>query len=189
MLSIRRDPKCTDGPLYIGDFMLAEIPKNDRQTLADLVTHRSADRYPARLGQAFQAGCDCHRIPIDPVAMPDHVANRYAHTKLDLPLRRGLDRRRPHRVLNGERAYDGVDGTAKLDDETVAHPPYQPSLAFLNARVDDVAPDRRESGVRTLFIRAHQPRIADNICTQDDSNSIFNSGCAHRPSVSRSICS
>src|SRR5690242_17836128 len=52
---------------------------------ADLVAHCAADVDPTRLRQAFQPRCDLHRIAIDPLAMADHVANRNAHTKLNLP--------------------------------------------------------------------------------------------------------
>src|SRR5690242_1724197 len=119
--------------------------------------------------------------------MADHVANRNAHTKLNLPLRRHHDRRCPHRLLNGERAYDGVDGALKLDDETVAHSAHELPFAFRDTWIDDIAPDRGESGVRAPFIRSHQPRVTDDVGAQDDSRSIFKTVCAHRPCISLNL--
>jgi len=94
-------------------------------------------------------------------------------------------RRRPHCLLNGERACNGVDSAVELDDETVAHPAHQLPFAVLYSRIDDVAPDRRKGGMGAIFIRSHQPRIADNVGAQDDGNSVFDVRYAHRRASSR----
>src|SRR5205814_8123857 len=125
-----------------------------------------------------------YRTPMMGLAVADLVAESDAHPKPDLPLRWGLDHGRPHRLLNGERACNGVRGTLKLNDETVAHSAHEPPPACLDPRVDHVAPNRGEGGVRSLFIRSHQPRIADNVGAQHDSKSVFDSGCTHLPCIS-----
>src|SRR5436190_12543655 len=147
------DPEHANRPRHIWDFMLAEVPKDDRELLPNLIAHRSADIDSTRFGQGFQPGRDSYRIPIYGLAVADHVADSDAHPKLDLPLRWGLDHGRPHRLLNGERACNGVRGTLKLNDETVAHSAHEPPPACLDPRVDHVAPNRGEGGVRSLFIR------------------------------------
>src|SRR5439155_5770285 len=60
---------------------------------------------------------------------------------------------------------------------------YQPPLAFLYPRIDDVAPNRREGGVGALFVDPHQPRIADNIRAKDDGDAVLHLIRAHRVGI------
>src|SRR5438876_2945206 len=152
----------------VGNLMLAQIGKGDRQLIAHLVAHRAADVDAARFGKALQPRGNRDAVAIDGFAVAQHIADIDTHAEADLPLGRHIDSAFRHRALDRDRTMDRVDDATEFDQQTVTHRPHGPSAVFEDFRIDDLAPRSVEGGGRPLLIHPHQARIADHVGAQDD---------------------
>ena len=84
---LAEDPVDSDRLPDVLDAVLAAGLVRERQLLLDLIVDSPGDRDAARLGKAFDARRDVHAVPVDPLALHDHVAEVDADAKLQ-PARR-----------------------------------------------------------------------------------------------------
>jgi len=77
------------------------------------------------------------------------------HGKTFVPLREAF--------ADLERAADGLDHAAKFDDCAVAGAFDEPPIVGGDGRIDQFAAQAPEPRQRTLFVRAHEPAVADNV--------------------------
>ena len=137
--------------------MLAQIGKSDRQLVAHLIAHRTADVDATRLGKALQLRSQRNAVAIDRLTIAQHIAAIDANAKPDLALLRHIGGALGHRVLDCDRALHCIDHAGELDEQAVAHRPHGAPAVFENFRIDNLAPDGVESRERSLIVDAHQP--------------------------------
>jgi len=94
----------------------------------------------------------------------------HADTKLDAAIFRYAGVAPDHASLNFDRASDGVDHTAKLDDEPVAIPFDDAAVADGDCWVDEVAAQSPQPREDSLLVRSREPAVADNIGNQNCSD-------------------
>src|SRR5205085_1222645 len=70
----------------IRDLMLAQIGKSDRQLVAHLIAHRTADVDATRFGKALQLRSHGNAVAIDRLTIAQHIAAIDADAKPDLAL-------------------------------------------------------------------------------------------------------
>ncbi|HUC11703.1 MAG TPA: hypothetical protein VL985_14945 [Stellaceae bacterium] len=171
-LPVGQDPEHPDGASDIRDLMLADIFQSDWQAVAHLVAHRPADVDSARFGQTLQARGDRNTVPVDDVAVRDHIAKIDPDAQTDLSIgcyRRGMC---AYSLLDFDRASHGSNDAAKLDKQPVAHRSHNATLMTLDPRVDQFAANPAERRQRAFLVDAHQARIADDIGAHHDSKSV-----------------
>jgi len=176
------DPVDADRPRNILDAMLAKIGEPDRQLFTDLLAHRVADTDLARCRERFDP-----RRHIDAVAkhvafVDYHVAEVDADAKADALALRQIGIAVLHPPLHDDRAAHSVDDRGELDQHAVSGGLEDASAVLADQRVDQSAPMALQSGERLFLICAHQPRIFDDIGTEDGGQSPFYSFLLHAPS-------
>ena len=72
-----------------------------------------------------------------------------------------------HRVLQFDRAADGVDHAAELDDRTVAGALDDAPVMHGDGRIDQVAAQRPQSRQDAILVRARQPAVTHDVGSQD----------------------
>ena len=142
--------------------MFARIFESDRQPIAHLIAHGAADIYPAGFGQTFQTRGDRDAIAIDDVAIGDDIAEIDPNAKLYPPIGRHCQLFW-HSALDLDRALDGIDDAAELDQKPIAHRAYDAAAVSVDADINQISADPVERCQRTFFVRPHQSRIADDI--------------------------
>ena len=90
---------------------------------------------------------------------------------------------RGHRPLHLNRAAHGVDDAGELDQQAVAGGLDDAAAMLGDLRVDQLAPDRLQPRERAFLVRAHQPRIADDIGRHDCRQTAFDPPFAHMEPV------
>ncbi len=100
-----------------------------------------------------------------------------ARSELDALVRSHARVALDHGALHLDRAAHGVDHAAELDNEAVAHALDHPPVVDGDGRVDEVAAKDSEASERALFIRGHEPAVADDVGGEDRGNF---SGLGHR---------
>src|SRR5258708_11457520 len=70
-------------------------------------------------------------------------------------------------VLDGDRAPQGRDRAGELGQKAVAGGLDQPSIVFGKARLDQLAPQPANAGIRAFFVALHQRRKPDDVRGQD----------------------
>ena len=74
------------------DRLFAQILVAQRQLVLDMVIHRPRDADAARLGQAFQSCGNVDPVPVEPLALDNHIAHVDADAKLHLARRQATPR-------------------------------------------------------------------------------------------------
>jgi len=134
------------------------------------------DEHPAGIGQRFDPRGNVDAVAVDVVVFDDYVAEVDANAELDLLLLRGLGIALGHPLLHFDGAAHCVDHAGKFGQQAVACILYNaPSVTF-DFSIDQLREMRLEAIVRSLLVRAHQPRIARHIGGQDRSET---SGYGH----------
>ena len=90
-----------------------------------------------------------------------------ADAELDTLVRRDTRVAFDHGDLDFDRAAHCVDDAAKLGDESVAGPLDDATIVYGNCRIDQVAAQRTQSCQSSIFVRAREPAVADNVGDQD----------------------
>src|SRR5271166_3709029 len=107
-------------PGNVLDLLLAEILKDKRQPIANVIMNRVGDEHPAGIGQGFDPCGDIDAVAIEVIALDDHVAEIDADAQLDAVVRRGAAVALRHRLLHFDRTAHGIDDAAKFHQHPVA---------------------------------------------------------------------
>ena len=86
-----------------------------------------------------------------------------ADTELNSLLRRQAGVTLDHAVLALDRAANGVDDAAKLDENAVAGSLDNAAVMQSDGRVDEIAPQGSQPSERAVLVSARQAREADDI--------------------------
>ena len=125
---------------------------------------RQTDR--ARLGDAFEPCRDIDAVAHEvAVALLDHVADMNADAENDAPVLRQAGVALDHAALHLDRAANGVDHAAELDDDPVAGPLNDAAVMHCDRRVDQIAAQRAKPRENTLLVDAGESAVADHVRT------------------------
>jgi hypothetical protein len=72
-----------------------------------------------------------------------------------------------HPLLHHDGTAHGIDNRCELDQHAVAGGLEDASAVLVDQRIDQFTPMALENGERPFLVRAHQPRIADDIGAED----------------------
>src|SRR5215471_10223232 len=70
-------------------------------------------------------------------------------------------------LLHDDGAAHGIDHRSELDQHAVASGLEDASTVLVDQRIDQFTPMALENGERLFLVRAHQPRIFDDIGAED----------------------
>ena len=109
---------------------------------------------------------------------PSDVAEMHAHAELE----RSIAFRRMG--LPAKRAFDGIDHAGEFGQIAVAHTLDDAALVLGDGRFDDASLKRLQQFQRARLIRAHQTRIAHQVCIEHCGETTFHRTLrsARRPS-------
>ena len=144
-----------------------DILEHDRQLVADMLAHRLRHQHAAGLAKLLQPCGDVHPVAQDEFAVGHHVAEIDADPVLEAPLGRHRLLLGGHHFLQLDRAQDGVDHGAELDQEAVADDLHQPPVMGGDQRLDHLAAQLLQRGDGAGLVLLDQPRVADHICGHD----------------------
>ena len=120
------------------------------------------------LRDALEPGGDvdpvAHQVAI---ALLDNIAQMNADPEIDALNRRQAGVALDHACLHLDRAADGVDHAAELDDDPIARPFDDPPMVEGDGRINEIAAESPKARKSTLLIGAGEPAIANNIRGQD----------------------
>ena len=143
------DSKRVD-PNRVSDILqldLAEIADCEIEPAFDLAIGVLGKADRARLANALQPRGDVDAVTHEvAVALFDDVAQMNAEAKEDAPVLRHFDIALDHRALHFDRAADGVDHAAELDDAAVAGALDDAAMMHGDERVDQVAAKGPKAG-------------------------------------------
>ena len=154
-------------PNRLGDILelrLAKVADHEIEPPPDLPVGvlRQADR--PGLGDAFETRGDidavAHKVAI---ALLDHVAEMNADAELDAALGRKAGVALGQPMLQLDPAAHGVNDAAKFDDGAVARALHHPPAVDRDRRLDQIAPERAQTGQDSIFVSASKPRKPDNV--------------------------
>jgi len=135
---------------------------------------RAAEADAAGLRQPFEPRRDVYPVPEDVPVLEDDVAKVDADAKYD-PLFVGRLRvLLPHTPLHRDRTGDGLDDARKFDQQAVASGLDDAALVLGNLGIDEFAAVRLEPCQSAGFVRAHQPRIAGDVGSENGRETAFN---------------
>ena len=102
------------------------------------------------------------------IAFVDHdVADIDADAKANALALRQIGVAVLHPLLHDDGAAHGVDDRGELDQHAVAGGLDDASAVLVDQRIDQFTPMALEDGERPFLVRAHQPRIPDDIGAED----------------------
>ena len=168
------------------DLVLTGILEADREPVANLVAHCSADVYTARICQALHLRGDRDAIAVDQIAIRNHITHIDRNTETNPRVGRHLRCVFRHCALNCDRAADGIDNAVELHQKAIAPGPYNAAPMGGNLRIDEGPADRPDRRKGALLVDPHEPGVADDISAEDDSESVLYPGFAHFTAISRS---
>jgi hypothetical protein len=147
--------------------MLTEIGKSDRKFFADLLAHRRADADLTGCRKRLNSRRDVDTIA-EHVAFVDHDVTKVdADAEADALAVRQIGVAILHPLLHNDGAAHGIDDRGELDQHAVAGGLEDASAVLVDQRIDQFTPMSLENGKGLFLVRAHQPRIADDIRAQD----------------------
>ena len=74
---------------------------------------------------------------------------------------------RPHAILECDGATHGIDHARKFREKPITCRFHKSAAVLGNAGVNQFGPVCGEGGERTFLVRAHQPGVSSNVCSQD----------------------
>ena len=112
---------------------------------------------PARLGDALDPRRDVDAVAHEvAVGLLDDVSEMYADPVLDALVRRDAGIALNHAVLNLDRAAQGIDHAAELDDQPIAGALDHPAVVGGDRRVGEVAAQSAQACEHALLVRPGQ---------------------------------
>ena len=92
-----------------------------------------------------------------------------------------------HLLLHGNRASDRFDDGRELDQNAIAGGLDDATAMLGDFGIDELTADRMQCRESTLFVRAHQPRIAGDISGQDRSEAAGRAHSSGNPALRRPV--
>ena len=151
-----------DRPVDVLDRDLAAVGEGDVDAVADALVDDRGDADAAGLGERLQPRGDVDAVAVDVVAVDDDVAEIDADAEHDLGWR-ALRPAHGLRALDGERAFDGVDDAAELDQRAVADQLDDTALVGGDRRIEDRLAVALQRGERAGLVGPHHAGIADHV--------------------------
>jgi hypothetical protein len=97
------------------------------------------------------------------VGLDDYVADIDAHTESNAPVLHIAASQVVDAGLELHRSSNRFDRARKLRQEPIASVFDNPTAVFSNCRDNRVGQERRQFGVRSLFVIVHEPRVASHV--------------------------
>ena len=151
--------------------------------MLDAAVHMLVDgvrnRHAARIGKPLDAGRDIDAVAVKIAAVDHDVAEIDADAQHDAPIRRVIFVRGGHGLLQLDRAFDGVDGAAELDEHAIADSLEDAALMAGDERLHHLAPPHLQFRQRGCFVPLHEPAVADHVRGQNGDEPALNAFVLH----------
>lgn len=131
-------------------------------------------------GSAMLEPCrDVDAVSKDVMRLDDHVADIDAHTESNAPVFDLADCKLPGAGLELQSSSNRFDRARKLGQEPVPRVLHDAAPVFRDRGRDTIREERGQFGMRRLFIRVHQPRIASHVSGYDSCQSTLDALARH----------
>src|SRR5580658_734073 len=141
------------------EFAIAQI-----KFAVDLIEHLARNADATAVGDTLQSRGDidavAHQIA---VALLDDIAEVDADAEFDAALGWNASITLDHAVLDLDGAAHGVDHTAELNDTSVPSALHYAPVMYGYGWINQIAPERPQSGQCSIFVGASKPAISDHV--------------------------
>jgi hypothetical protein len=149
--------------------LLTQFLKVKIKPVAEMVSHRLRHRHTSRRSDSLEPRCDVYSITEHIISLHDDVAYVNPNAQLNRSVVGQIGVARLHPLLDLDRTGDSIYDTWEFGQRPVAGQLEDTTLVFSNLRVDQLGPERLQSGQRADFIATHEPAVTDNIGSENAS--------------------
>src|SRR5882672_8975287 len=143
------------GVSYVLELFVAQRLVANNELVLDLLVDSAGDVNTPRLAQGLQPRRDIHAVAEDVILIDDHVAKIDADTILNLLIAGFSKITRRHALLNYDRAAHRFERTVEHGEKAIPHVLDDPSSMLRDSRVDRIAEEALNAGMRSLLILTH----------------------------------
>src|SRR5262249_27738987 len=142
---------------------LAGVRDIERHRVARVIEDCLGDAYAAWLGERLKPSRNIHAVAKDIIGLDNYVADVDADPKSDAPVLHIVGSKVVDAGLELHSSSNRFDRARKLCQEPVAGVLDNAAAVFGNCRGDSVGHERRQFGMRSLFVIVHEPRVASDV--------------------------
>ena len=143
--------------------MLAQIGEFDVNLAINLIMGRGGDANATRLGDPLKPGSDVDTVPENIVRLDDYIADIYAVPEDNSLVCCVSGREISNAILKMFGCSNRFDRARELGKKTVASVLDDAASVLRNGWLDNTRKKRRQTGMRSLFVIVHEPRIAGHV--------------------------